>query len=614
MIPTGLRRLCLLVCGLFSLHLSAEGHAVRPLPQAWLRLMHYHPDGHTYRSKISSAPFFASSEGQQSPESELDAQLKQFHRTTIEISGSEQDPLCVFPARARWLRRHIDPSIPERACPELDTWKGRLQFRSLSMVYSSAYAGNSASMFGHNLLKINLLQATALGAEGDGIELLDYGVGFLAAADPNDGLMYGPKGLFGGYPGFFTLQPYYELVNTYSYAENRDLWELEIPLNEEEKELFLEHLWELLHLGSTPYYFTHVNCSSMLVSLLDAIRPDWNLTAEIQGFVLPAVVMQKINSYLPVAPLQFRPSQRRIFQAHLETLTPVQKQRFASLIDGDSLELDDAAVLDAALLKLNLQKSELDLQEQTSLRAIESKWLWARSHLPPPTFTPEIARPRNNPLLGHAPQKLALQLGALGDEAALAYGLRYRYGWHDLLDPYSGYDPYYHLNYIDVQFKGAEKGQRNDLNLSIAEVWSLSPFHTSDPVKSWMMRGGSSYEGATGTLTSSMEGAVGLAFEFKRDRSLLAVLPSLKAGFQHEPIARPFFSLGGHILWLQRWSDRWQSLLSLEPSWVVLDDSYEASPRATFEVRMNFDRARQLSLTLVRARTNEASLAWSQFY
>ena len=141
----------------------------------------------------------------------------------------------------------------------------------MSLVFSTAYAGNSASMFGHTLLKLNRTDS----ASGRG--LLDYGVAFFALADPTDGALYAVKGLFGGYPGFYAVQAYYELVNQYAYNENRDLWELPIDLTVREKELLIAHLWELSREASASYFFTHVNCAAMLAELIDAVKPTWRI-------------------------------------------------------------------------------------------------------------------------------------------------------------------------------------------------------------------------------------------------------------------------------------------------------------------------------------------------
>ena len=87
--------------------------------------------------------------------------------------------------------------------------------------------------------------------------------------DEKNGLTFAIQGLIGGYPGTFSVLPYYIKVREYSNLENRDLWEYELNLSPEEIEIFVDHLWEL---GSTyfAYYYLSENCSYHVLGLLEA--------------------------------------------------------------------------------------------------------------------------------------------------------------------------------------------------------------------------------------------------------------------------------------------------------------------------------------------------------
>jgi hypothetical protein len=270
----GLRILGFLLLISFPARAQTSAPSLHP---SWLRLLHYQSTFlGSWQSSIRSSEFFLSPDGEKNPEHEWEALVRA-------ASGANAAAVaCRFPARARLYEKLLQKSWPASLCPDYIEWKERLDFHSLSLVYSTAYAGNPASILGHNILKFNRFDPADADDPESGLPLLDYGLGFQARNDPTDSAAsYVWNGLFGGYPGFFTLQPYYELVNTYAYAENRDLWEVELPMASAERELLLAHVWELIHQASAPYYFTHVNCSTMKF---------WKRCSRIGIFVMPSKV------------------------------------------------------------------------------------------------------------------------------------------------------------------------------------------------------------------------------------------------------------------------------------------------------------------------------------
>ncbi|RYZ57777.1 MAG: DUF4105 domain-containing protein, partial [Proteobacteria bacterium] len=267
----------------------------------WLRLMHYQKGfGAAYQSSIDSPDFFLAKDGRHDPEVEWARSLDVLKGKEFTFQNKLVDPQCMFPARTLYFRRAALIEGPARSCPEFEAFRKQLDLESISVVFSTAYAGNSASMFGHTLLKLNRSKGDA------GRSLLDFGVGFLALSDPSDGALYALKGLLGGYPGFYTVQNYYELVNQYAYSENRDLWELPVALSADEREMIVAHLWELTHSASASYYFTHVNCASMLAELIDVAKSDWGLRPSLHGFVMPSELMRRVGEKIPNAESGFR--------------------------------------------------------------------------------------------------------------------------------------------------------------------------------------------------------------------------------------------------------------------------------------------------------------------
>lgn len=158
------------------------------------------------------------------------------------------DPVCAFPARYRVLLENGFIVKRDVTCEGLNYWKKSMVFDSVSLVYASAYDSNPASLFGHIFLKLNSNRGIS------SRNLLDYSLSFSAMTGESDGLSYMIKGLSGGFPGRFSLLPYYVMVNDYNLTENRSLWEYKIPLSPYQTSLLREHIWEMFHFASIDYY------------------------------------------------------------------------------------------------------------------------------------------------------------------------------------------------------------------------------------------------------------------------------------------------------------------------------------------------------------------------
>jgi hypothetical protein len=568
---------------------------------SWLRLLHYHePLLGSWQSSITSSEFFLSPRGIHDPEAEWNALLQAAEGPDASLIA------CRFPARVFLYQKLLGRTWPAPFCADYQDWKKRLEFHSLSLVYSTAYAGNPASVLGHNILKLNSHDSANVESPGSGLPLLDYGLGFLARNDPHDGpVSYVLNGLFGGYPGFFMLQPYYELVNTYAYAENRDLWELELPLTDEEREIFLAHVWELIHQASAPYYFTHVNCSTMLLEVLDAVRPAWNFRERIQGLVLPQAVMQAVAEVAGRGQENFWPSQKRIFQEHWLHLGEEQREKFLDwrTTSNTVAVADDSLLLDTIMHQLNLEKSGREAEEQAQLRAQEDQVLLARARLPASTLAlPDSSRAGNNPLLAHGVRKMSLLGGRERQGSLLA--LRLRWGLHDLLDEPQGYNPYYHINFFDLRLWQRSRAAQVDYRLEIVELMSLQPFEPVDPMGSWSVACGLHRD--TEGPRPHCRGAYGVAWELRTGRSLFYVLPGMNL-----TITGSLAEL--RMGWYQAWTNSWRHMLELVPR-KNLEKGSPVQWDWNWEQRWSLNRSWQLEMRLAREGEWQSLVGVGQFF
>jgi len=251
----------------------AHEHRLADRPE-WHALLHYKPrliiPG--VKSLVDAHNFFNSPSGKTDPRAELEATLASFF--SIANAEEREHPQCVFVARYAWLKQALSfdgKKLPEQRCLRFERWYSRLNPRQLSLVFASAYLNNPASMFGHTLLRID--------AEGqdEGTRLLAYAANYAANANQERGLSFAINGVFGGYPGRFSVAPYYRKVKEYGDIDNRDLWEYQLNFSREEVERVLKHLWELW-LVYFDYFFFDENCSYHLLSLLEVARPGLRLT------------------------------------------------------------------------------------------------------------------------------------------------------------------------------------------------------------------------------------------------------------------------------------------------------------------------------------------------
>ena len=62
------------------------------------------------------------------------------------------------------------------------------------------------------------------------------------------------SGVTGGFKGRFSIKPYYLKLREYGDIENRDIWEYQLGLSQEQIRFVLMHVWEL-QLTYFDYFF-----------------------------------------------------------------------------------------------------------------------------------------------------------------------------------------------------------------------------------------------------------------------------------------------------------------------------------------------------------------------
>ena len=464
----------------------------------WQTLLHYRPapDGTGLLSDADDPRFFLAPTGRIDPQSELTATLRAFfdHRP---VGGDPQPAQCAFRARYQWLRRELafdDHRLPPQPCEPFQQWLRQLNAESATLVFTSAYLNNPASLFGHTLLRLDRRGQT------EQTRLLAHAVNYAADDSGSRGLMYAVDGMTGGFQGKFDIQPYYQLVRTYSDLESRDIWEYRLNLSEHQLQRLLEHVWELRGIRFD-YYFFKENCAWQLLTLLEVADPGLRLSDEFTLWALPPdTIRLLVRQPGLVGDATARPARGSVIRRRYVALNPTERRLARRL-------RDDPAVADwPAFVRLAPERRalllELALDERQHRRAgsprdkttpppdpVAHRLLTARNRLPVTAAPVEIEPYATRPEIGHASRRLELGLGQRDGGAFLEISARASY--HDLLEPDAGYTPDAQIELLSVALRRYADSDRLALDrLTLLDITSLPPGNALTPRPAWRLHAG----------------------------------------------------------------------------------------------------------------------------
>lgn len=411
--------------------------------RTWLSLGRWSRDGSGWRSGIDGGYFFLSPKGSGDPKSELVATIRALS-TESDISPYAKDttPLAMHPrtkyrARTRFL---LESGMPDSLLAPADTgrwlrWSAGVRPTRATLVYASSYLGNPASMFGHVLLRFDA-------GDREGLrDRLNYGITYGAGMPPGDAL-YAIKGLFGFYPGFITILPYYMSLQKYKYLESRDLWEYPLALDSLQTQKLLEIVWES---GASwnRYYFLTRNCATGLAQLLDVLLPDSAWSASFPSPSMPPEFVRLVRERgFAGAPVR-RPSQLALFVERRDRLTETELDRLDGLLRNDpsdssaSDSASSARVLDAAIDYAGWKRR--NSPNDTIWKGRFERLLSRRAAI---RIAPEEIDGSNPSFLppeaGHRPRLLGVW-GWTGSDKATGIGMTARLAYHALEERPKGY-------------------------------------------------------------------------------------------------------------------------------------------------------------------------------
>lgn len=433
-------------------------------------------------SEIDDETFFLSNNGKTDPRSELYATIKAFYNET---TFDDNSTACRFPARYDWLKEKLQlKGLPNVECREYDKILKRLNPKSATLVFPAAHINSPASMFGHTFLRINSSYNS---------KLLSYAVNYAADADPDktNGVIFAIKGLLGGYYGRYSLLPYYDKLKEYRDTEQRNIWEYDLNLNEEETLRMVKHIWELNGTHSYYYFFTE-NCSYNMLWLMEIARPSIDLKKYFTYQVIPLETIHAVKEENLISSKAFRASKRAILLKYEELLDEKYIHMPRELVEGDiklnkivedkTIPLEQKQyILESAVefLEYSFSRNDMDKDEYldlfhniTSQRAALGKGEALKIKTPP------------NPIDGHRAFRTTFGFGQRNGLNMEKLGMRIAY--HDLEDSSYGFLRGTQIEFLNLMMSHSNSKTELDKAtiVSISSIAQRSEFFDSF---SWRM-------------------------------------------------------------------------------------------------------------------------------
>lgn len=465
---------------------------------------------------VSDNKFYLAENGKTYPEAELKESLRLF-KTDSKFGKLQLPAKCAYPLRWKYLNQIEPLPSPQTGCEEFEAWKRDLGVTKVSLIFAGYYPNNPASIFGHTFLKLHGPQKE---------RLLDYGVNFAAITGEETGLIFGLKGLFGSYEGFFNLAPYFLKVNEYTNTEGRDLFEYELNLNPEEIEILLDGLWEIANNGSFDYFFLSKNCSYFLLRLLDIARLNSTMAEDFSHIAIPSETLKGVVENGMTEKVVMRSSlDRELVQIHQELgpdhlwtkikVAQFKKQTLKDWSEGENENLHHL------------------LTEQSSQQV--------------PKISPVIMT--DHPAQTHGPFRIELGVSEVNQE--FGTNLMIKPAVHDLVDPPTGHLPYSKMDLLALSMRSEKLDQWSLQKFSLIETSAFTPWRTWSRRFSWR-----------GELTHFQE-------EWSvKGRRLDQFLSGAGLTYELAPGVITSLLLTAHLDLSNHFREGWS--LNLDPEWTVL--------------------------------------------
>ncbi|QLY25623.1 DUF4105 domain-containing protein [Bdellovibrio sp. KM01] len=515
---------------------------------AWLKLGHYRKTlSGNFKSPILGN-FFIAPDGHKNPRAELLATLD------LLLDAKTSKSQCRYLARTSWLKSVLDiKSDDVEECPERKSWKAQLGATEAYLIFAASDLSSAPSSFGHTFLRLHNPKNTGQ------LDLLDYGINYAAYTGTDGGALYALKGLFGYYPGSYSMLPYHQKIQEYSNLEGRDLWEYKLNLTPQQVELMIDHLLELE--GSyAPYFFADENCSSQMLELIEVASPGSDLTSQFHDIAIPLDTLKVVANAGLIGGEKLRTSLQTEWRARYAKLNFSERPALRSVLlkeqdtNKNYLGLskkEKAETLEAALSYLSIR----EYRDQKEYNDEKYKLSVARAKLGAIT-EPVTITPPKSPLL--SPATAAFYLGYGQNDQQDYYQFKFRRGFHDLLSDDSGLAPFSQLNFFVFDVRYTPTRQNWDLNQFVfLSILSTSPWTQLEKPISWSVEVGTEPK-----LNPYVNGGIGASFDLPLMKATRWSLFAMSENSYLTDIAQPY--LGAKSMFMMKWVDQFRTLFQSE--------------------------------------------------
>lgn len=421
----------------------------------WAKLLHYR-DG---ISEIDSTNFFISNNGKEDLKEEL-------FETINSLETGTNNVLCRFPLRVEWLKENI-PTLEEKivsySCEELDKFLELTNAKYVTMVFPTAHINSPASMYGHTFLKVGADKETPL---------ISNAINYAAKTDEKNGLIFAYNGLFGGYEGRYSIMPYYEKIKEYNNLEQRDVWEYDLNLSQEEINKLVLHTWELKD-SYADYYFFKENCSYNVLWLLEIARPSLDLVSYFDFKAIPLDTIKILTKYDGlIVDSRYRYSNLKKMKHILNE--EIENKEFLKAYINDEIELpnslsqsDKISYLDFKIAYTQYQRSEDGTEKKEYIKNYLKLLKERSAHKQTRTYN--IKSPLD-PLISHDSARIGLFY-----DSNDSFETSIKPAYNDMYDIVDGYLQGAYIDFFELNFK---KQKDKDVKLdrfTLIKIKSYSP-------------------------------------------------------------------------------------------------------------------------------------------
>lgn len=466
--------------------------------RAWEKILFFR---YRYFSKTGlfddPAYYLDKEEGRYDLKAEMVASLKALlSPEEIDFKGKKIHPRCIFTARAHYLFKRFkieQKDLPKVNCVELEKYRQFTDYEGISLVFSDYFINNPASMFGHTLFRLHRNYKNPL-SSGQ----LDDAINFAAHVPHMNPLTYPFQGLLGLFNGQFSLVPYSQKIQEYNNSESRDLWEYRLNLSKEDMKFMELLLWEVGFFYMR-YFYLDENCSFILLSFLEAIRPELKLSGGFWHFAIPGDTLKAVRD-IPglIKEVHFRPSSLSRYLMRIKTLSSSEKRTFKSIFSEDDPQeiikkvkelecskLCKANIIDTGLELIDYKEKVTGNKKDYPLHEARTKLLVQRSKLGVRVNNMMTQPEETRPDRGHKSSVIEIRPG-IEKTGEFTGRLRMRPAIHGLENSNIGQAKGLKLHVFDTQIRYEGNFEKVSLEkFSFIELLSLGSSYPLIPAWSW---------------------------------------------------------------------------------------------------------------------------------